>query len=165
MNKVFLNKFIEIINSSHKKHEKLIKILEVICYDANITEKKYFIMGSYALRYSREINDLDVVMEPTDFNKLENLNYGQIIDFEGRKKFILNLTKEFSIEIFNKEKTIGYPNNEFSLKYLLENNGLTTDDKGNMHYNLNTLLKWKTTVNREKDNKDIVLIKKILSNK
>jgi hypothetical protein len=159
-----LNKFIQIINSNQKKHDKLIKILEIIFQDAKINKKTHFIMGSYALRESREINDLDVVMEPDQFIKLEQLDYGQVTDFEGRKKFSFDLIKDFSIEIFRKEKTVGYPNYEFSLAYLRKNDCLDIDEHGNMHYNLHTLLKWKETVDRQKDKKDIEMIKEILDN-
>jgi hypothetical protein len=49
--------------------------LQVIYYlfikIAKIDPKKYFILGSYALREHRKINDLDINIERKEFMKLE----------------------------------------------------------------------------------------------
>ena len=58
---------------SLKKHEKLSRILKYIFVDiCIINQKKYYILGSYALRNNRKINDLDINVDKDEFMKLEN---------------------------------------------------------------------------------------------
>jgi hypothetical protein len=70
--------------------------------------------------------------------------------------------KDFSIEAFFKLETDGYPNDKFSLKYLTKKKLLDVDEKGHLYFSLETLLKFKKILNREKDQPDIKLLEKIL---
>ena len=72
--------------------------------------------------------------------------------------------KDFSVEAFMKDENDGFPDKSFSLRELSEDNGLEIDDNGHQFFNLKTLLRWKKTMNREKDRPDIDLIESILQN-
>lgn len=50
----------------------------------------------------------------------------------------------------NEYKKLVDPNSEFSLDYLINNDNLTTDDNGHQFFKLQTLLKWKKTMGRQK---------------
>jgi len=160
-----------------KKHEKLSKILKYIFVDVcKINQKKYYILGSYGLRNSRKINDLDINIDEDEFMKLENATkngFGRIEFYNNQIRWFFDLTKlynkltksrekDFSIEAFMKDKKNGYPNNNFSLLKLVENKGLDKDENKHQFFNLKTLLKWKKTMNREKDKADIEIIKELL---
>lgn len=162
---------------SLKKHEKLSRILKYIFVDiCSINQKKYYILGSYALRNNRNINDLDINVDKDEFMKLENATkkgFGRLEFLNNQIRWFFDLTKiynkltksrekDFSIEAFMKDKKIGYPNNNFSLSKLIKNNGLDRDKNKHQFLNFKYLLKWKKTMNREKDQKDILLIKKLL---
>ena len=64
-----------------------------------------------------------------------------------------------------KDPKVGFPNNQFSLSNLRKNKGLSKDKNNHQFLNLLYLLKWKKTMNREKDQSDIILIKGLLKNK
>lgn len=160
-------------NKNLKKHEKLSLILKNIVTQCGIDQTKYFILGSYAVREHREINDLDIHMDRDEFIKLHKTKTGQLEFYNDQIRWFLDMTdeykkyadenaKDFSIEIFQKKPDEGFPNNTFSLTNLEKNNGLDRDSNGNQFFNLNTLLRWKETMNREKDKPDIVLLKKLL---
>lgn len=172
-----------ILNKKLTKYEKLSKILKYLFVDiANINQKRYYILGSYSIRKHRIISDLDINLDFNEFNKLSSLikkNIGEIEFYgEGNNtqiRWFYDLTNEynkltksnendFSIEAFQKLETVGFPNNKFSLKYLLKHNSLDVDENGHQFFNLKTLLKWKKTMNRPKDQDDIKLIKKLLNN-
>jgi len=168
-----MDSIIKIIKSKEDKNVKLSKILKVIINNCNINNDKYFLLGSYAIRKHREINDLDINMDRNEFIKLSKAPYGKLEFYNGQIRWFFDLTKkynkytksnvdDFSIEIFQKNKKDGYPNNNFSLDYLIKHNGLEKDEFGHQHFSLKTLLKWKQTMNRKKDEKDIKLIKKLL---
>lgn len=165
----------EIIRTMHvshaKKSNKLSDILKLIVDTCNINQNKYVIIGSYGIRRYREIGDLDVIMEKTEWNKLAQLvdqGIGQFEIYNGQQRYFLDLTYEykkmdptandFSIEIFSKELNEGYPNTKFSIEYLYEHNGLTRDDNNHQHFTRKTLLKWKQTTKRPKDLPDAKLI-------
>ena len=172
-------KFIEdIIKEDLSKNDKLAKILKYIFCDlANVSQKKYFILGSYAIRKSRTISDLDINMDYDEFYKLDKLiknNLGHLEIYNNQIRYFFDLTdlynkltnlneKDFSIEAFQKSPESGFPNSEFGLKYLVENNGLETDKYGHQFFSLKTLLKWKQTMNREKDKSDIELIMELIN--
>lgn len=67
-----MNKIENIIKlKSLNKHEKLSRILKYIFVDiCNMDQKKYYILGSYALRNERKINDLDINVDKDEFMKL-----------------------------------------------------------------------------------------------
>lgn len=173
-----------ILNKKLKKYEKLSNILKYLFVDiSKINQKKYYILGSFGLREYRVINDLDINIDYNEFFKLSKLvekNIGHI-EFYGtndnmqiRWKYDLTseynkLTKsnekDFSIEAFQKIETVGFPNNDYSLKKLLKTKGLDTDNNGHQFLNTKTLLKWKKTMNRPKDQDDIKLLKNIIKSK
>lgn len=165
-------------NDKLKKHQKLSKILHYIFVKkCNIDQSKYFILGSYALRKYREINDLDMNINYNEALKLAHavkLGFGNIEFYNGQIRWFYDLTKEynklfdktakdFSIEAFLKLDGEGFPNKKFSLKYLSKTKSLDVDSNGHQYFNLKTLLKFKKILNREKDQADIKLIEKILN--
>ena len=162
---------------SIKKDEKLSRILKYIFVDVcKMNQKKYYILGSYALRNSRKINDLDINVDKDEFMKLEEATkkgFGKLEFLNNQIRWFFDLTKiynkltksrekDFSIEAFMKDNKVGYPNNKFSLSKLIKNNGLDKDKNKHQYLNLKFLLKWKKTMGREKDKADIELIKKLL---
>lgn len=165
----------DIILSSRAKHEKLSLILRHIFVEAcGIDQGQYFILGSYALREYRAINDLDINIEASEFAKLARLDFGQIEEYNGQTRWFYDMTSlyndltgqdvdDFSIEAFKKGEYEGYPSATYSLGNLRAANGLDCDINGNQFMGLPWLLKWKTEMGRPKDQKDIGLIKHILS--
>jgi hypothetical protein len=169
-------KIMKIIRSDLEKHDKLASILQLIIEDLNINKDSYFIMGSYALREYRTINDLDVNIDSKEFKKFKTAKYGQIEQHYETKRWFLDLTKEyqeevdsnaedFSIEVIKKKNNEGFPSKEFSMKKLKKNNSLDKDKYGHQHFSLETLLKWKKITNRPKDKRDIELINDIFNKK
>lgn len=168
--------FESIIKSNKTKHEKLAEILKKIIDACNIEPDSYFILGSYALREYREINDLDLNMDEKEFDKLVKCApYGKkeiynnqirwFFDLTDKYKLIDPTSNDFSIEIFKKKPLDGFPNENYSLQRLKENNGLDKDKYGHQFFNLKTLLSWKKTMNRPKDQQDIIMIEKIIKDK
>jgi len=166
-----------IIVSDQEKYEKLSEILKYLFVNiAKISQDKYFILGSYAIREYRTINDLDINLDDQEFLKLERLTqkgFGHIEFYNGQIRWFYDLTSEynaltnstendFSIEAFQKRPIDGYPNDQFSLGYLSQHQGLSVDNNGHQFFNLETLLKWKKMMNRPKDVSDIELITQIL---
>jgi predicted nucleotidyltransferase len=110
-----LNKRIkDIIGNLNTKEEKLSDILRVLVDYCKINQTKYCIIGSYAIRSKREINDLDVIMEESEWEKLKkavNIDVGIIEIYNKQDRYFLDMTeayklidedtKDFSIEIFN----------------------------------------------------------------
>lgn len=166
-----------IINTTLKKHEKLALILQIIIEYTQIKQNSYFILGSYALRELRTINDLDINMDYDEFKKLEKIaneeKIGIIEEYNNQIRWFYDLTQEykkidetaedFSIEIFQKKPIEGFPNENFSLKVLKKQHGLDKDMFGHQFFSLETLLNWKKTMNRPKDQPDIILIEKQLN--
>ena len=157
----------EILNEKIFKSTKLAKILYVIMNKFDIPSKSYCILGSYALRDYREINDIDVDLDTKHFKKLKNCSIGNItvVNNENvwtfqRKHRIIN----YKIEIYEVDPKIGFPNESFSLISLFStSNDLQMDDFGHYHYRIKTVKRWKTIVRREKDEVDIILINSILN--
>jgi len=170
---------LEIIqNNSLEKYEKLSAILKYLFVDiANISQDKYYILGSFAIRKERTISDLDINMHHDEFFKLKKIvdkNFGSLEIYNNQIRWFFDMTKlyndltnnnepDFSIEAFQKNPNEGFPNEKFSLNYLKEHNGLDKDSFGHQFFKLETLLEWKQTMNRPKDQPDIDLIKKLLS--
>jgi hypothetical protein len=167
-----------ILNKKLKKHEKLSSILRYLFVDiAKISQDKYYILGSFSIREYRQISDLDINLDLNEFYKLEQLtkkNIGKLEFYNNQIRWFVDFTKEynkltneneldFSIEAFQKKQTDGFPNKSFSLKALRDNNDFEKNDDGHQFFNLKTLLKWKLTMNREKDKIDIELINNILA--
>ena len=160
------------------KYEKLSSILKYIFVTTcKIDQSKYYILGSYAIRKHRTISDLDINLDEIEFIKLENavkMGFGKIEFYNGQIRWFFDLTKEynkltssneddFSVEAFMKNPKVGYPNSKFSLSSLKKNNGLDVDKNGHQFFSLTSLVKWKKTMNRPKDQKDIELINKLLA--
>jgi len=143
----------------------------------NIDQRKYYILGSYALREHRAISDLDINIDATEFMKLSTAcdkNTGQIQIYNNQIRWFVDYTDtynqltglnetDFSIEAFMKQPNEGFPNSTYSLNKLVRTNGLDIDNFGHQHFSLKTLLKWKKKMNRDKDKKDIIIIKTIIS--
>jgi hypothetical protein len=174
-----MNKPIEDIikNKNLKKFEKLSNILKYIFVDvAEIDQNKYYILGSFAIRNHRTINDLDINLDETEFLKLEKVTkqgLGKIEFYNGQIRWIIDLTSEynkltgsnesdFSIEAFQKKPSVGFPNEDYSLEKLVKNNNLDKDENSHQFFKLETLLGWKKTMGRPKDTPDIELITELL---
>ena len=162
-----------------KKYEKLSSILKYIFVSiCKIDQSKYYILGSFAIREHRKIEDLDINLDKDEFMKLElavQKGFGKIEFYNGQIRLFCDLTKEynkltsskekdFSIEAFMKDPKSGYPNNKFSLSYLKKINGFQIDKNNHQFFSLPSLLRWKSTMNRPKDQSDIKLIKELLKN-
>ena len=160
------------------KDEKLSDILKFLFVDiSEIDQNKYYILGSYGIRKHRKINDLDINIDQEEFLKLEKLvknNVGNIEFYNHQIRYVLDLTeiyntltsseeKDFSLEAFQKSPDVGYPDNTFSLNYLGQTKSFDIDNNRHQFFNLETLLRWKKIMNREKDKPDIELIEKLLS--
>ena len=170
-----------ILDKGLEKYQKLSKILyEVFVNICSIDQTKYYILGSFAIRKDRKISDLDINLDNNEFfkldealkkglGKLEIYNKNQIRWFYDLTEIynILTDSKEddFSLEAFQKEPSIGFPNNDFSLEYLKTNNMLDIDENGHRFFSLETLLKWKKQMNRPKDKADIDLINELMKSK
>ena len=174
---MFDNEIKKIIKSHFTKYEKLSKILYYLFVTlCKINQKKYFILGSYALREHRKINDLDINIDEKKFYKLSKLtekNIGLIEFYNGQIRWFFDMTNEynkltgesendFSIEAFQQNPLHGFPNNKFSLTLLIKNKGLNKDEYGHQYFNFDTLLKWKKTMKREKDKDDIILLNNLI---
>ena len=166
-----------ITNNKLNKYEKLSKILYYLFIElANISSNKYYILGSFAIRKHREISDLDINLDHNSFFKLDIVikkGFGNLEIYNGQIRWFFDMTNEynkltnnntndFSIEAFQKNPDEGFPNPNFSLNSLINNNGLDIDENGHQFFNLKTLLEWKITMNRPKDQTDIILINDIL---
>lgn len=172
----FQEKITIIITSNESKHAKLARILHLIVNMCNIDPSNYFILGSYAIRQYRLINDLDVNMDYNEFIKLEKIQ-SELVKLEfynGQIRWFLDLTtmynvfnstneNDFSIEIFQKDPSVGFPNDRYSLKKLSMNDNLIIDEYGHQFFNFETLLMWKKEMNREKDKPDIEILEKLIS--
>lgn len=172
------SKIKKIISSKKlKKHEKLSNILKYIFVDTcKINQKKYYILGSFSIREHRTISDLDINLDKDEFMKLNSAvkkGFGKLEFYNDQIRWYFDLTKEynkltksrekdFSIEAFMKDPKIGFPNNSFSLSKLTKNRGFNRDYNRHQFFNLKSLLKWKKTMNRDKDQEDIKLIKTLL---
>ena len=166
-----------ILTSKLPKHKKLSNLLKYLFTMAKIDQSKYYILGSYALREHRNINDLDINMDEKEFLKLQALTdkgFGQIEFYNNQIRWFYDLTKtynkltnsredDFSIEAFQKNPNSGFPTKTYSLGNLRRIRGLSRDKNGHQHFNLAVLLRWKKQMNRPKDKSDIALIKKISS--
>ncbi len=174
-----MDRIISIIeDKSLVKYQKLSAILKYLFVDiAEISQDKYFLIGSFGLRKYRNISDLDINLDYDEFLKLENLvkrDLGVIQNYNGQIRWFFDLTdkynkitgeneKDFSIEAFQKKPDEGFPDTSYSLQHLKECNGLDVDEYGHQFFNLQTLLRWKKQMKRPKDMTDIELIEQILS--
>lgn len=169
-----------LINKDLKKHEKLSAILKYIFVDiCHIDQNKYYLLGSYAIREHRKINDLDINLDFEEFCKVLvaiGKGFGVVEYYNEQVRWFYDMTekynelnqideKDFSIEAFQKHPNEGFPNTNFSLAYLRQNEGLNKDSNGHQFFSLKTLLEWKKTMNRPKDQDDIKIIENILSGK
>lgn len=167
-------------NNKINKREKLAQILDKIIKYCQIEKNSYFILGSYALVLAapekRQISDLDINMRSKEWHKLKKLvdiKIGKFEVYNNQDRWFYDMTEEykkyvdpsatdFSIEVFNKRINTGFPSSHFSLKYLSEHRGLAKDSLGHQYFSLKTLLNWKKAMNREKDQKDIEILSKLL---
>jgi hypothetical protein len=177
-------KIIEIIKGNDVKYEKLAQILKLVVNTCDIDQKKYFLLGSYAIRKEREINYLDINIDHNEFFKLEKVTklkgltvmneIGHLEFYNGQIRWFFDMTdlynkysgevaNDFSIEMFQKDPLIGFPNEKFSLSYLTDTNGLDVDNYGHQFFSYSTLLSWKETMARPKDVADIVLLKELIN--
>lgn len=164
-----------IYDENTTKYQKLSDILKLIIDYCNINNNKYMIIASYCIRNYREINDLDMNMLSDEWEKLRkmvSIGIGIIENYNGQLRYFLDMTseykkvdpnvKDFSIEIFKKEINEGFPNETFSINYLMKHKGLERDENKHFYFSKNTLLRWKKTMMREKDKADIVILEALI---
>lgn len=164
-----------IYDENTTKYQKLSDILKILIDYCDINNNKYMIIASYCIRNYREINDLDLNMISNEWDKLQKLvtiGIGIIETYNGQLRYFLDMmdeykkldpnVKDFSIEIFKKDSNEGFPNETFSIGYLLNHNGLDRDENKHLYFNKNTLLRWKKTMMREKDKADIKLVEELI---
>ena len=168
-----------IVDRALEKHEKLAAILRYLFVElAGVSQTKYYILGSYAIREHRTISDLDINMDHDEFFKLGALTdrgMGAVQIYGGAQiRWFFDLTQEynaltgaaeadFSVEAFQKRPADGFPDASFSLQALKAARGLAVDPRfGHRFFSLPTLLRWKTAMNREKDRPDIELLNQLL---
>ena len=164
-----------LINSSKPSYVNLSNILKRIVDICNIKPDSYYIIGSYTIRKEREfggrpISDLDVIMAPEEFEKLRGFA-GEIDMFTGNsgkttERYSITITKdgkEYPIEIFNLPETEGIPTDVLSMKVLQETKGgFSKDENGHLMFSPSTLLRWKRSMNRPKNQADISILEKKL---
>jgi len=166
-----------IMRSSMEKHNKLSTILRYLFVnECDIDQKKYFLIGSYTIRKWRKINDLNIIIVPNEFIKLEQLvtiGIGKMEMYNGGYRWFYDMTnyyneitgqheKKFSIEAYRVNERYGFPDDRFSLSNLMKIGGLELDENDHLFLRLSILLIWKKTMNRPKDLIDIDIIEKIL---
>ena len=160
------NELENILQEELPKSSKLAKILNYIMEFCEVPKEAYIILGSYAIRDYREISDLDVDMCQNYFPNLESCKLGNVslrgLEYVWAFNQIYN-GESYIIEVYSTDPFINFPNNYFSIANLINVNALQKDMFNQNYYKLETLLKWKEIVYREKDKKDIELIKKILN--
>lgn len=161
------------IGNLNSKAEKLSDILRHIVDICKIDQKKYCIIGSYAIRLQREINDLDIIMESGEFDLLRKLSVGIFEVYNHQDRYFLDMTdiyneivsppvKDFSIEIFRKKIDEGFPTSKYSIQTLRNTGGLDTDENGHPFFNKKTLLAWKKEMNRAKNQPNIELLTRMI---
>jgi hypothetical protein len=155
----------KILKENIPKSAKLAKILNHVMTKYEIPKEAYIILGSYALRNYREISDLDVDMDESYFSLLEVCKLGSVSLRGEEYVWAFNHTYEninYIIEVYATNPDKNFPNDNFSINSLHSSKALQNDEYDQYYYKLDTLLIWKETVNRDKDQKDIDLIKNIL---
>lgn len=170
---------INILKSKTKKCKKLSDILHYLfVIVANISQDKYMIIGSYGMRNYRNINDLDVSLDNQEFVKLKkiiDMGFGKLEIHNNQIRWFYDLTtqynqlqdkeeNDFSIEAYQVNPNVGFPNNEFSFDHLIKTNGLQIDENNHKYFNMSTMLKWKRALGRAKDMVDILLVENKLTN-
>lgn len=159
-----------LISAFKKKHidvrdrTKLMAVIfSMIVSYCNIDQNKYHILSSYAIHEFKPVADLDVNMSNAEWPKIKKCGLGTEDLYNGQKRYFItfpSLDKDAEIEIFSKAPTVGFPNDKFSHKALQKK--LIRDEYGHLYYNLETFIKWKTTVHRSKDKQHLQLVKRNL---
>ena len=126
-----------ILNNKLEKYQKLSSILyEIFVNICSIDQKKYYILGSFAIRKNRKISDLDINLDNNEFFKLDKaqkIGFGKLEIYNNQIRWFYDLTEiynsltksnedDFSLEAFQKEPSIGFPTDDFSLDYLQKHN-------------------------------------------
>jgi hypothetical protein len=168
------------------KRMRLSKIRKILFDFIWLYDHSYMGIGSTGLVFQlekmgsseRQVNDLDGNIVGWSFLKtvlLMGIGLGRVERYRGQWRWYLDMTPmynrlrdeivdDFSIEFFWKSEGEGYPNSTFSITELLRNDGLVRDEFGMWVFSLETTLRWKRSMGREKDLSDIELIQKIMSN-
>ena len=90
-----------IVDRALEKHEKLAAILRYLFVElAGVSQTKYYILGSYAIREHRTISDLDINMDHDEFFKLGALTdrgMGAVQIYGGAQiRWFFDLTHEYN---------------------------------------------------------------------
>ena len=133
-----VNKMIE---DGEPKTKILSKILSEIMKKLKINNMDYMIIASYCLHKYRTITDLDVIVDAnTAYPLLKNSGIFEvsIAKISGDERLVLKIPEidiDAEIEIFPKERNVGFPTEYYSLNNLHLNNLLLYDEYGNPYYN------------------------------
>lgn len=141
------------------RNDLMALILNMIVNYCGISQDKYHILSSYAIKDFKPVGDLDVSMNYGEFEKITKCKLGKRELYNGQIRYFIQLPQisaDAEIEIFKKKPSEGFPNSDFSHSSLKSK--LIRDNYGNLHYDLYTLIKWKNTVHREKDLNQLKLI-------
>lgn len=137
----------KMIDDGENKNKILSKIISVIMKKLKINVTDYVIIASYCLHKYRNISDLDVVVDiETAYPLLKNSGLFEVstAKISGDERLILKIPEidtNAEIEIFPKERNIGFPTEYYSLNNLHLNNLLIFDEFGNPYYDEITCIK------------------------
>tara|TARA_R100001163_G_scaffold65718_1_gene64244 strand:- start:4979 stop:5608 length:630 start_codon:yes stop_codon:yes gene_type:complete len=136
-------------------------ILSMIVNFCGIDQSKYHILASYGIRAIKQIGDLDINMEEKEWKKLEKSGMGKAGIYNNQLRYFIELPEvsdDAEMEIFSKKTTEGFPDPSFSHKSLQPM--LLVDQFGHHYYHVDTLVRWKQIVHRDKDESALKLMHK-----
>ena len=129
-----------VIIDSDNNTNILPKILSEIMKNLKINVTDYMIIASYCLHKYRNITDLDVIVDAnTAYPLLKNSGLFEVsvAKISGDERLVLKIPEidiNAEIEIFPKERNVGFPSEYYSLENLNNLNLLIFDEYGNPYY-------------------------------
>ena len=143
----------QIVSLSSDSTQALAYILSIIMHSLEIGADKYMIMSSYCLHKIRPITDLDVIVTPDAYSKLQQsgLFKEDIAKISKDTRLLIEFPKlgtDASIEIFPKNIDTGFPSDEFSLLALQTTNKLAYDKYSNPYFDPETCVRLYSSVNK-----------------
>lgn len=134
-------------------------VLSMIIQFCEIDQSKYHILASYGIRAIKQVGDLDINMDSHEWKKLERSGMGKAGIYNGQMRYFIEIPEisdDAEMEIFSKKPSEGFPNSDFSHSKLEDK--FMIDQFGHNYYHVDTLIKWKEIVHREKDLKALELM-------
>ena len=117
---------------------------------------KFVVMGSYAMRHLRPTHDLDITVDPSDWDKLTKSGLGELdrAPMSGNPRYLVTSSDIPEIEFFYTSYPKGY---EYRA---LAPEGYDKDRHGNQVWTRDQLIRWKKEFGRPKDLRDIAMLEK-----